>query len=74
MQLLLWFSWGGTENLWYFSEKILFVEVYNIRSCPRTFLYFGGILQENLYHFFRSIGKSESEDPTLTETLVRRLS
>ena len=24
--------------------------------------------------FFRSIGESESEDPTLTETLARRLS
>ena len=46
---------------------------YNIQFSPMCYVSFG-MEQETSYHFFRSIGESESEDPTLTETLARRLS
>src|SRR5574344_1138559 len=50
-----------------------FGEQFNTHSFQTHFVTFGRE-QETSYHFFRSIGESESEDPTLTETLARRLS
>ena len=46
---------------------------FSDRPFHYAFCYFG-TEQETSYPFFRSIGESESEDPTLTETLARRLS
>ena len=49
------------------------MKLYNIRTSRTHFVSFG-IKQENFDYVFGSIGESESEDPTLTETLARRLS
>ena len=54
-------------------ETVLITQKYNIYLSLTLVVTFGRE-QETSYHFFRSIGESESEDPTLTETLARRLS
>ena len=60
------------NNFLFYKRKII-MKLYNIRTFRTHFVSFG-IKQENFDYVFGSIGESESEDPTLTETLARRLS
>ena len=61
------------HHMYPFSKHRIIEIKFNIHTFPTQFVSFG-TEQETSYHFFRSIGESESEDPTLTETSLLRLS